>query len=482
MKPLSFLSFAFVLPVFGVIACHSDKPPHPDLPHKEETKNSGINYDELNNVKIIDITGSISLGFSDSSENHSRVKSRCWNNYLEKFSGQANIENTESLPVKDILPVRVFSPSSKPETKLFCDFEINILNHQWETINDSKIILEDIEIKNIESYRNFELPLEGLTKDPGKPFYLLKENIENIRFAMPTNEGQVFTLCGDYKKAFSFEEQVLPMTDFFIEKPPGNRGFDFCRFVIHQRSPDRNWITEPFFIQNQKPKITYEYKHNYTANRDNRWDGQKMGTLTLSNPGTFATYLKILPFPTKVSVMAVYSNFSKTDVNYRSGTVPELNVFWTVDDRVPVQKDDTELTHIYKLGPDQSINLSLKTHEGFSCEHGEMVTPLNPVETVGEAEKSNCREKFYMSGILYHLHAFPKVSYNLFFTMDFQDWQPVSLEELHRPEYNGKFSKWVPNYQAPRHCPGVGVKNKLNSYPVQNQTLSHLFECFWDNF
>ena len=509
MKFSHFLICMFILPVFGLIACHSDKSLNPDVTPQAKPENPGIIHDELNDIKTIDIIGSISLDFEDlTSENYSRVESKCRNNYLEEFSNVAKIDNTESLPVKDILPFQVFTPNLRPKTELFCDFKISILNHRGENTNNSKIVLKDIKIENIENYSNFELPLKKVTKTTGKPFYILKKDLKGVNVIMPTDKGQVFTLCQESGRIHPFDGWVLPITDFFEQKLFDENNLSLCRLLIHQKDPEKNWVTEAFFIQNQEPKITYQYKHNYTAGVENRWDGYKMGVLTLSNEGLTVAYLNIIPFPTKVSVMAVYSNFSKKGTNHRSDVILDLNVSWIVDDGISAKKDDKEFSHIYKLEPGQSINLSLKTHDGFLCDPGQPVTTISQrtrplsghhysfggrfntdanmmlhdnFDVVTEIKKSDCKKIFYLSGILYHLHAFPKITYNLFSTMNFQRWQSLHPEKPLFRKYGRKFSTWVPNYQASRYCSGLKIKHEIKNYPTQNKALNHMFECRLDN-
>ena len=379
MKPMNFGEEAFLICtlvglIFGLTGCYSGKlPDNPDSSDQVEVRNSNISYNQLKDIKTIDITSSIFLDFrnSEASKNYSQVKSKCWNNYLEEFFNLARIDNTESLPVKDILPVQAFTPSSNLKPELFCDFEISILNDNDENTNNSKIVLKDISIRNIESYSDFDLPLENGAKV--KPLYLQKKDIKDVKFIMPMDKGQVFTLCEESGKVYSFREKVLPMGDFFDEKLFDENNLPFCRLVIHQQNPEKNWVTEAFFIQGQEQKITYQYRHNYTGWTRNRWDGQKMGVLTLSNEGPAVAYLQIPELSTKVSAMAVYSNFSKKNVNHSSSQIIDLNVFWLVDDRTPARKGDEKSPAIYKLESGQSINLSLKTHDGFLCNPGETV-------------------------------------------------------------------------------------------------------------
>ncbi len=435
------------------------------------------------------------------------MKSRCRNNYMEDYSHIAITDNTDSLPVKDVLSPRIFTPFFSSKPKFFCDFEISVLNDREQKVNNPTIVLKDIEITNIENYADFDLPLKK-EKTPGKPLSLQKKDIKETNLLMPTDSGQVFTLCEESGKIYPFHGQVLVMGVLFDEKLFETDNLLFCRLVIHQQNPEKNWVTQSFFIQDQEPKISYQYRHNYTANIENRWDGQKMGVLTLSNEGPGEVYLQVPNLSTKISAMAVYSNFSKENVNHRSNQILEFKVFWIVDDGLLVKKRDEKSPDIYKLESGQSMSLSLKTHDGFLCDQGQMVTTITTViipdvpngfndsfgkihggdffshdnfEVVTDIKQSDCKEVFYLSGLLYHLHAFPKITYNLFGTMDYQKWQTLGLEKLNKPQYDGKFSQWVPNYQAPRYCQGFGIKHELKNYPTQNHALSDSFECRLDN-
>ncbi len=510
MKTLCFLFYTLIALIFGLTACHSDKLPD-DFGSSSQVgvRNSSISYNQLRDIKIIDVTSSIFLDFrdSESSKNHSQVKSKCWNNYLEDFSGSVIINNTESLPVRDILPTRVFTPSSNLKPDLFCDFEINIFNGQGQS-SHSKISLKEINVRNIETYSNLDWPLKNMTNIPGKPFYIQKKDIKDVNLAMPTDEGEIFILCENSGKIHSFnEQQTVPMNNLFDWKLFEDNNIPLCRLVVHQQSPEKNWVTQAFFIQNQEPKITYQYRHHYTAGTENRWDGQEMGVLILVNEGVSDAYLQIPTLSTKVSVMSAYSNFSKKNINHRSNQILDLNVFWVVDNGIPVEKEDKKSPPVYKLAPGQSLSLSLKTNDGFLCEKGQPVMthafkadsyPGKPGShgdprkksrghlfysgIVVEFMESNCREIFYLSGIFYHLHQFPKITFNLFETMDHQKWQPLPLERLIQRQYDGQFSQWVPNYAVTRHCLGLEIKYEIKNYPTQNNRLSSMFECRLDRF
>ena len=510
MKFVYFLIYAFILPIFGLTACQPDKSPdNLDSSADLKIKSSNISHNQLNNAKTIDITDSIFLDFRDSKnqENYSQVKSKCWNDDLEDFSNFAIIENTEFLPVKDIVPVQVFTPFLNSKPKFFCNFEISILNENEQNVNYPTISLKEIEITNIENFTNFELPLQNVRKTPEEPLYLQKKNIKDKKLTLPIISGQVFTLCENSGKVYSFDKQVLTMSVLTDENLFKSNNLSFCRLVIHQENPEKNWVTETFFIQDQEPKIGYHYKHNYSANTENQWNDQKMGVLILLNEGPAKVYLQISEFLTKVSVMGVYSNFSKKNVNHRSNQIVDINVFWTVDEGTPIKKENKESPDIYKLEVGESMSLSLKTHDGFLCNYGEPLTtmiqkilPVTPVfssgienefdsklsmenftlqnfQTFMEIEKNDCKTLFYLSGLLYHLHAFPKITYNSFETMNYQKWKLLFPEKPFNRQYGGEFSQWVPNYQVSRHCPGLEIKNELKNYPTKNNALNSFFDC-----
>ena len=502
MRFIYFPIYTSALLFFGLTGCQPDKRQNnPDSPAPLRIINSNISLNQLNKVKTIDIKNSISLDFEKlkTQDNYFHVRSICWNDYLDNFSNTAIVDNRKPLAVKDILPIQAFTPFSNSQPKLFCDFEINFINDNEQEVNNSKLFLKEIEITNIENYSNFELPL-GIEKNPGKTFYLKKNGIQSIKFTLPIDNGEVFTLCEKTGKVHPFEKQVLEMGLFFDEKLFESNNLLFCRLVIHQQIPEKNWITKAFFIQGQEPKITYQYRHNYTGNTENQWNHQKMGVLTLSNESAKEVYLQISEFSTIISVMGVYSNFSKKNINHKSNQV-NLNVFWTVDNGIPIKEGDEKSPHIYKLEAGKSMDLSLKTHESLLCNYGEpLITSVqknqpvsmgiendfgskfdgiqqNSFETFMEIETRDCKTLFYLSGLLYHLHRFPKITFNLFQTMDYQKWQPLPLEGILKLQYNEKFSQWVPNYQVSHHCSGIEIKNELTNYPIKNDALSNLFKC-----
>lgn len=507
MRFICFLICNSVLLIFGLTGCQPDKlPNNPDLHTPLKITNSEININQLKKIKTIDIKSSFSVDFgqSQTQDNYSQVKSSCWNNFLDNHFNTAIVDNRKPLIIKDILPVEVFTPSSSgPHPELFCDFEISPVRNNEQKGGDSKIFLKEIEITNIENYSNFELPFEK-EKNPGKFFYFQKKDIQNIRFTFPIDRGQIFTLCEEKGKVHPFEKQILEMSLLFDEKLFESDNLLLCRFVIRQQIPEIKWITEAFFIQGEEPKITYQYRHNYTGNRTNERNNQKMGLLTLSNESPEEVYLQISRLSTTINIMGVYSSFSQKNINHSSNQL-DLNAFWTVENKTPIKKGNEKLPHIYKLETGESMDISLRTQDHFLCNQGEPLTTItqrnqpvsmgiennfgskfhdiqeNSFETPMEIKTHNCKTLFYLSGFLYHLQGFPKITFNLFQTMEYQKWQSFPLEKVLKPQYNGKFSQWVPNYQFAHQCPGLEIKNELKNYPIQNNTLNSVFQCRLNN-
>ena len=203
-----------------------------------------------------------------------------------------------------------------------------------------------------------------------------------------------------------------------------------------------------------------------------------MGVLNLLNPGPSVVYLQIPELSTKVSVAGVYS-YHSSDINYKSRTL-NLNAWWTVEDGVLVKKKDDKIPNVYKLEPGESVKVSLNTHDGFKCIHEQYIVVNQKFQTIpplrnGELpahRNFDCRGFYSLSGVLYHLHEFPNIAYNLFSTMNHQRWKSLGLEKLLQRRYNGKFSRWVPNYETRPHC----LKESLENFPMES-TNKKLMEC-----
>ena len=517
--PINIFNIFFIL--FTLTSCQSDtssgktKNDEQKVPHTSTDHESGV-------LKSIDVADSLSMNPITEKANF-EVQSKCWNNYLEEFSETVRIKNTNTLPVKDILPVRVFTPTLNPEIELFCDFDIKQVTHYGMEIKNTEKRFREVKIENVNTYSDFQINLENLTRSPGKPLYLGDEHIKEAKIIMPADKTQVFTLCEKEGRVGLFEGWVLPMSEFFDKKLFQENSFQLCRFLIHQQDTKKNWISEAFFIQNEPPKLSYQYKPNYSAKIDNQWNGGKMGTFNLFNEGSSTAYFRlILPSATKMSVMAVYSNFSKEGVNHRSNIL-ELNAFWAVDGGTPLIKDGEILPEFYQLEPGQTMTLSLYTNNNFTCGFGQALkeqldiriitqpyhyqmmdlgdttnllnrkgfhnnpgifppgSPLNNgFDIAQKIINLDCKEIFYLSGMLYDLHDFPQIIYNLFSTTEHESWKSLSLEKIMERPYNDEFSTWVPSYTALPYCPELGVKQELKNYPTENTdlNLNGLFRCY----
>ena len=454
-----------------------------------ELKISGVSFShlnlsthQLNETKVIDITSSIVLDIQNSIKlkNHSQTESRCSNSYLKVFSGFSKIENSQRLPVKDILPPEAFTPTSNPQSELYCDFKIEVFNGNQKI---ALILLDDIHITNIENHSNFQLPLKGFVKDPAKALYIQKKDIKDLKLVMPLDKGEILTLCEASGKTRFFNGQVLPMADLFDQELFEEKSLSLCRLVAYQKTPSKIWVSVPFYFQSQEPRITYQYRHNYKAMAmamgENHWEKENMGVLSLFNQGSTVVYLQIPALSTKVSVAGVYS-YQNTNINYKS-QVPDLNAWWTVDQGLLVKKGDDKSPGVYKLEPGMSMSLSLNTHDSFKCSSEKYIfidgkqqtlPPLRNGEVPGNRKFFDCRGFYSFSGALYHLHEFPKITYNLFETMDHQKWQPLHLEKLLHRQYGEEFSQWVPNYEVVPAC----LKETLENFPVESEN-KELIKC-----
>ncbi len=481
LKSLSYFKKIFI-PGFlfsGLVACDSGR--LPDIP---KGKIKGVNFShlnlsihQLNETRVIDITSSVALDLQQSikNKNHSQIESRCFNSNLEDFFGFSKIENSDKIPIKDILPPKAFAPTSDFQSKLYCDFKINVFNGEQEI---ALILLDDIHITNIENYNNFQLPLKDLAEDQDShPFYIQKKDMENLKTFMPVDKGEILTLCENSQKIQSFNKRVYPMNDFFSQELFDEKSFSLCRLVIYQQNPSKTWVSVPFYVQGREPQVTYQYQHNYTAKAgfhdersENQWRKENMGVLNLFNQSPTEVYLQISNFSTQVSVASVYS-YKSSNTNYKSQTL-KLNAWWSVDHGLLVKKGDSKTPDIYKLEPGSTMSLSLNTNDGFKCEFHKYIVVDNAFQTLPPLKNGelpahrtfNCLGFYSLSGVLYHLHRFPSITYNLFSTMDHQKWQLLPLGKLIQRQYDGKFSQWVPNHDVPYYC----LKEKLKNFPLES--------------
>ena len=259
----SFLFFMkiFVLNffVFGVVTACGLKESSNTTP-KEKIKgvrfrHLNLSTHQLNETKIIDITSSITLSLQDpvKFKNHSLIESKCFNTYLEGFSGLSKIENSQKLPVKDILPPKAFTPTSNSGSELHCDFKIEVFNGKQKM---ALILLNDIRITNIENYHDFSLPfsLKDSNRNQGKPLYIQKKDLKNLKLTLPLNKGEILTLCDGSKKTQSFNGRIFPISDFFSQELFEEKNLSLCRLVACQKNPSRTWVSDSFLSRGRNQR------------------------------------------------------------------------------------------------------------------------------------------------------------------------------------------------------------------------------------
>ena len=523
--------FLFCSLIFLLAGCYSESPSsstQKTSTRKMDLQFRGINYQQVDKKKSIDIDQSIT-GFPGPANGKSfQVDSQCRSMDFEISSAKVWIEGVEFFAIKDVLPPEVFIPTRRKEGKFLCDFQVNVFDSKKENIHS--ISLKAIHVVNIENYVNYNIDWE----ETAQPFedgslFVFRESIENLKIVRPIDEGYSLTLCEDSKKTLSFDDKhafstLLPMGEFFDDSLFGSNNVVACRLVFVQENPTRIWVGDSFLIQNKKPKIHYVYEPNYKMEKyTNHWKLESMGRLTVQNESEVVTYLKMSELQTQVDVIAVYS-IPENGINYGSNTV-ELHAWWSVENGITVERAEDLSFSIYRLEPGQSLEVSLNTDHGFSCSLGVNLTsavfqPLPGRVHEGlktafmsdseiheewgihdsgryedmrmydnkdynldsmedridfEMRTSNCDEIYRLTGGLYHLNQFPQVTYNLFTTMDYQDWHSLSLEKLLVTYDDQPFFQWVPNYDV---CPKRDVKENLWNFPIQ-ATDPKLADDFW---
>ena len=529
MKVSCFLFFSLI---FLLTGCYPENPPsstQAKSTRKMDLKSRGISYQQVDKTKSINIDQSIT-GFPGPVNGKTfQVESQCRSMNFESSSSNVWIQGAEFFAIKNVLPPEVFIPTRQKEGKFLCDFQVNVFNSKKENIHS--ILLEAIHVENIENYVNYNIDWEEMAQsfDDGSLF-VFRQSIENLKIVKPMDEGYGLTLCEDSKKTLSFDDKhefstLLSMGEFFDDSLFESNNVVACRLVFVQENPARIWVGDSFLIQNKKPKIHYVYEPNYKMEiHVNHWKLESMGRLTVQNKSEVVTYLKMSELQTQVDVIAVYS-IPENGINYGSNTI-KLHAWWSVENGITVKRAKDLSFSIYRLEPGQSLEVSLNTDHGFNCSLGvnltsavfrplpgtfdnglktavmpdpelHMNTWMNDFETYEDGwmngdgtydldsmqdridfkmRTSNCDEVYRLTGGVYHLNQFPQVTYNLFTTMDYQDWHSLSLEELLVTYDDQPFFQWVPNYDV---CPKRDVKENLWNFPVQatDPKLADSFQC-----
>ena len=497
---VSFQCFLWgLLPILGFIACQN-KNNESSPPKSGQTINvlqDNKQHTKFSRIKHLDVTEALPVNFNNDGF---QVQSSCQSNRLHNFSTTVPIYKNQTLVIKDILPLQVFTPFKEPP-QWFCDFKISLIKDHGQKINNKEILLKQIQVKGIHLYSDLKLP-NPLNQKTDQLSITHKEELVHSKLVKPIKQGNIITLCQDSSQQRVFNSLTSDVIDLFDEKIFKKSHLTLCRLVVQQPKPQKNWVSSAFFIQKEKPKLSYHYRHHYTARVNNYWGQRPLGVLTIINEGQEATDLKLLTPVTSIYVTGVYSNPSKPGENYYANTLEIVGV-WSVEQAPYGQSQDQ--WGLYQLKPGQSLNLSLYTDDRISCQTGEPIEHHGTLYGLGPSDgdsnpffimpfeydgpdqallipdhiKTKCLEKFYLSGMFYHIREFPQVHYNLFLSMNYKNWKNLynteNLQTQQSEPDHLPFSTWVPNHLARRYCPGLDIKKNIINFPRKNKTINTNF-------
>lgn len=439
MKTQYFLYNIFFVLFFGLTSCKSDES------RGEQT--SGVLAvevinDDKSRVRLMDLSepsiqSSIEIRVQKSqSETHTiHFKSQCTANYLEvDVHAEIAIQNLEVVPLKDILPMEIFTPHHLTDPSLVCSISADV------TIGPQflgHVGLKQLKVKNVDTFENLNLPIS--TKTDSNFHYRSDTVTQNL--TSPIKESKITTLCQNNRvQNYVFESTVLMETvfqDSLFEK----ENFEKCRIIIESPDFTRKWISGNFFIQNENPDATLEISSNFKISSYFDWKNEFLFAINIKNPKNIPVYFAAQLPATSLEILPVFFQSGSDGSRGRHSTIPAR---WIVEGGAPSPfPSQPKEYQFFMVPPMGSARILLISDANVQCPRL-LAAPVN---------KDNCTYRPRLIGALYRILNYPSIRINGFSSLQIQRWA-VHPKKLVGPGMNGThYTDWAPLHKKDFACP-----------------------------
>ena len=228
MKPIYFLFNMFSILFFGLVCCKSDNANNPDAIRPSETQegpqvekiifsHEDRSIHNLVDTKIIQLNSNIELQLHNVSDNQllTIINTECSANFLQGlFSKQAQVAGSHLFPVKDLIPLEMFTPSKKKNPEVRCNFQMEVFS-QNQSIAQANI--NNLLVGGFNQYSISDPMFTGYTYN--KIFY--RDQFDSAKRNLSFSEGIFRTQCeSEYKDEFVYQPEfhyyIEYLNDFFL--------------------------------------------------------------------------------------------------------------------------------------------------------------------------------------------------------------------------------------------------------------------------
>lgn len=450
MKLQYFLFHGLFVLIFGLVSCSPDGK---GTSAQGEVAGVAVVNTDKSQLSLTDLSEpsltskfNLDINAGPGQSFYTRFTTDCQTNYLDEIAAvSVDVHNTKTVAFTEILPIAIYTPTSITNPSTYCNINATIYINQQPR---GEINLANLRIKDVSTYANFKLPFPNSVESN---FHHLKQ-ITALMLSAPMSETKITTLCKESNKANLFFNSQIAMTELFDETLFTDSNIIHCRFVTESTKSLLKWISEPFRVQYETPKLTTRILSNFKGQSTNDWMNESMLTVEITNPTPHPLYVTLSNRSSSVKLVPVYVQaLGNQLMSYNAPTV--LAAEWVLDGGILQAEKDIK-NPIYLIPPQQTAQLNLITKQRIHC--------LEGVGNLGNdpTTPSKCSAT-YLAGVLNMIQSVPNLSFNGFSTMEKKQWQKVSLESVMHKSYPMGYQYWAPNFDFPPHCPPKKVVTKI---------------------
>ncbi len=459
----------FIILSLGLISCSPDPQSEVSEPESNlsvEIRNSDETIQKIQKTKSLRVSSHIALNENDSPQTYSTVTTlaTCRTNHVqgvvEKVSEHKNIKE---VPVKDVLPSLIFTPSETPG-QASCTLDIHM---QDEKHPDVRIRIVDVQILDVETFQNYEI--DFLRSESQQPLFFHHSDLTQRNFKWPKTEGTVETLCSDSRSQTLLFGEPKPTVDFFPDSLFLNHNLEKCRLVF--QSEQTTWVTQTFYVQRHPSNLKIEFNEFIQSGDRIEYRNEPIMKFTIVNQGEGEAFIKINTPKTKIRFTPLFTFFPSSLFNTE---VLSLSGEWRTFGTLEKEHPNSQTQSVYRVVSGGHVEVVLMASGAFDCPAGNLPVRIDP-----HASHPHCNDYFYpvKMGSRFSFEGFPSFNESVFESVESDQWkQPVSLKP--NSEYNsrGVHQFWMPSSEFRNRCPyyrGTGhdfsKKYETRKYPLRSR-------------
>lgn len=458
MRTPYFLVQTISILAFGLISCSSEKTseePDPVVTTKAEIQNTDETIQKIIGSKTVKASANISLEIEQGTftEGNILASVECKTNFHDEvLTKDTVLSPTTNIHVKNILPPKVFSPTSQENPSVKCDMRLDVNNEA------DPVVIKLVGVKVLETQKFSNIEYDFISEEKNIQF---KKDLSEIQFNAPLSQGEVDTLC-EGSNAFSFiNESTQSLGDHLADSLFEDKNTMTCRLLFRDDKTSETWVTKVFKVQNIQAQL------NISSSR--KWPGHYQGDFfdttpvvyTLSNDSTIPVRFT-LEFPvTSVTVTSVYKQ--GLTPNFWVTSRKKLPARWETRNIGAPADYDSE-TGVFTLLPGGAMEIILAVDGEYSCSQGILGGGTNWV---------NCHTSYVHIGMEFLIQNFPYVRISQFEDPSLGLWIDRNLKERQDRFNNRLVGHWAPNRHIQGTCP------KWNIAPQPKGDFSDFISNFY---